>query len=237
MSETNNNGLIESDVGGKYDFSIRAVISEAWDKTSGAKWPINLAFIYYFLVIIGLALIIGVASAALSMGTGGLDTAMPSLLDIFLQIALTAIMLPMMMGITMMGIHRAVDRPINANSVFGYFSKTFNLFLTMILMYIMIIIGYILLILPGIYLTVAYYMALPLIVEKNMSPWQALETSRKAVSKRWFRMFFFFLAIGIITFISMIPLGIGLIWSVPLFMIAYGIIYRNMFGVEEAPAE
>lgn len=107
-----------------------------------------------------------------------------------------------------------------------------SLIITVIIMYIMLAIGFLLLVLPGIYLSVAYYMALPLVVEKNMSPWQALETSRKTVTHRWFRMFGFLIIMSILITLSMIPLGIGLIWSLPLFLIAYGIIYRNMFGLE-----
>ena len=99
-------------------------------------------------------------------------------------------------------------------------------------MYIMVLIGFLLLVIPGIYLMIAYYMAMPLVVEKGMSPWQALETSRKAVTHRWFSVFGFFIVIAIILVVSSIPLGLGLIWTLPMVMIAYGILYRNMFGVE-----
>lgn len=40
-----------------------------------------------------------------------------------------------------------------------------------------------------------------------------------------------FVVLSLIMFVSMIPLGIGLIWTIPMSMIAYGIIYRNMFGI------
>jgi uncharacterized membrane protein len=46
-------------------------------------------------------------------------------------------------------------------------------------------------------------------------------------------MFFFSIVISLIVMVSMIPLGIGLIWTLPMMMIAYGIIYRNMFGVRD----
>lgn len=225
-------GSIEKAINGDYTFSIRATLSEAWDKTSGAKWPIHLAFLYYFLVMLAIVIVGVIASVALTTAPAIGDPSDSFAMNLLVQIGINLIALPMMAGIIMMGIQRSVNAPINANSVFMYFSKMFNLFLTLIIMYIMITIGFILLILPGIYLAVAYYMALPLVVEKGMSPWQALETSRKAVSRRWFRIFGFFIVVSIIMAISIIPLGIGLIWSLPLFIIAYGIIYRNMFGVE-----
>jgi uncharacterized membrane protein len=58
-----------------------------------------------------------------------------------------------------------------------------------------------------------------------------MEISRKTVSKRWFTMFFFGIVMSLILIVSVIPLGIGLVWTLPMGMIAYGIIYRNMFGI------
>ncbi|MCB1616954.1 MAG: DUF975 family protein, partial [Pseudomonadales bacterium] len=132
----------------------------------------------------------------------------------------------------MMGLRRSVEAPVHAGLVIGFYHKTLPLFLTTLLMYLMIVIGFICLILPGIYLSIAYSMAMPLVAEKNLGPWEALETSRKAISKRWFTVFGLWLVLGIAVFISMIPLGIGLIWTMPMMMIAYGIVYRNMFGCE-----
>lgn len=234
MADDNKNS-IEKGLSGEYNFSIRAVIAEAWNKTNGAKWPIHLAFLYYFLVVFAIIVVLFIATAALSVGSE--SASIPVFLQLVLQIGINLILLPVMMGIIMMGIQRAGGREINASTAFGYFSKMISLFLTLVVMYIMLAIGFMLLILPGVYLSVAYYMALPLVVEKNMGPWQALEVSRKTVTHRWFRMFGFLIVMAVIITISMIPLGIGLIWSLPLFIIAYGIIYRNMFGIEAVTLE
>ncbi len=225
-----NMGSIEKGISGDYAFSIRAVLSEAWQKTNGAKWPIQLAFLYYFLVVLFLVSVIMIASMALMTvpidADPAIDSTTPIIMQLVFQIGINLVALPMMMGIVMIGIKRAVDAPVNANLVFAYFPKMFSLLITVILIYIMVIIGLVLLVLPGIYLMVAYYMALPLVVEKGLSPWQAMEVSRKTISRRWFRMLGFFIVASIIITISIIPLGIGLIWTLPLFIIAYGIIYR-----------
>ena len=237
QSNDSSYGSIEKAISGDYEFSVFGVISEAWDKTSGAKWPIHLAFLFYFLVTIAIVVVAVIAITALSIGAVATDSTMPLLMQIVLQIVMNLIMLPMIMGIVMMGIKRSVDSPISSSSVFAYFSRMFMLLLTIIIMYIMVAIGFFLLIIPGIYLMVAYYMALPLVVEKQMGPWQALETSRKTINHCWFRMVGFMIVLSVVLTISMIPLGIGLIWSLPLFIIAYGIVYRNMFGVEPMTLE
>ena len=88
-----------------------------------------------------------------------------------------------------------------------------------------------LLIIPGIYLSIAYMFTLPLIIEKNMDFWQAMETSRKAVSQHWFKLFFIGALMMFICLISAIPLGLGLIWTLPMFVALHGALYRRIFGI------
>lgn len=227
---TGDYGSVEQAIRGEYEFSIGAVLSEAWAKTSGSKWPIHLGFFYYFLVVIAVMVVIGLVMAGVMAVTE--EPAVMVLIQVVTQLGINLIAMPMIMGVVMMGIKRSVDAPISASMVFNNFSKMLPLFATIILMYIMMLIGFLLFVIPGIYLMIAYYMAMPLVVEKGLSPWQAMETSRKAITHRWFSVFGLFVVMMIILTISMIPLGLGMIWTLPMVMIAYGILYRNMFGVE-----
>jgi len=223
-------GSVEKAVAGDYEFSIGDVLKEGWQKTKGAKWPIHLAFFWYFLVVIAVAVLMQLAMVTIISKLP--DPNIIIAVSVGQQIVLNLIVLPIVMGIFLLGVKRSVNAPLESTSVFDYFSKTGTIFLTVLLVYVMVIIGFILLVLPGIYLSLAYFMALPLVVEKGLSPWQAMEVSRKAITKRWFSFFFFGLIIAVIMFVSMIPLGIGLIWTLPMMLICYGILYRNMFGVE-----
>ena len=234
-------GSIEKAIQGDYEFLIGAVISEAWVKTNGCKGVFNLSFFYYFLILIAIMIVMGIVTTELfSMGSMGDGMGVVSdsmsagmmLMQVLIQFGVNLVSLPLVMGLFMMAIKRSVDAPISADMIFKYFSKMIPLFVTMVLMYVLIIIGFFLLVLPGIYLMVAYYMAMPLVVEKGMSPWQALETSRKAITYRWFSVFGLFFIMFTIVAISAIPLGIGMIWTVPMMVIAFAILYRNIFGVE-----
>ena len=225
-----NYGSIDKALSGDYEFSIGSTISEAWAKTKGAKWPINIALSLYFLAFIGIFML--TTGATVMTADPTLEGGANPIVLIAMQIGQNLILLPIFMGIAIMGIKRSVDAPITSGSIFDYYSKMFPLLFTMILMYIMIFIGFILLILPGIYLAVAYYMAMPLVAEKGMGPWEALETSRKAVTHRWFSVFGLFFVLSLIMAVSMIPLGLGTIWTIPMMIVAFGILYRNMFGVE-----
>ncbi|ABC27749.1 predicted integral membrane protein [Hahella chejuensis KCTC 2396] len=222
-------GSLEDGVNGNYHFRVGELISEAWERTSGAKLTIILAGIVYFAVMFGVSLVMGFVIGIVGPDSGGAAV----VLAILNQVVVTAVSLPLGMGLFMLGLKRSVDAPLNVGEVFNYFHKALPLLLTAILMYVMLFIGFLLLVLPGIYLMFSYYLALPLVIEKNLSPWQALEASRKAVTKRWFAVFGLFLLLGLINFVAMIPLGIGLIWTIPMTMICYGALYRNVFGVED----
>jgi uncharacterized membrane protein len=101
-------------------------------------------------------------------------------------------------------------------------------------MSILVMLGFLLLVIPGIYLAVATFFALQLVADRQLGPWQAIKTSIKATTHNWFPIFLILLALSLIMAVSCIPLGIGLIWTLPLLFIAKGILYRNIFGVVES---
>jgi len=212
-----------------YDFSIGVVLSEAWEKTSGIKGSFWAAGAIFFVVVLILATVVGGGSALL-FGNG--ETGAGMLMPLIIQLVMMAVMYPFMAGIVMLGIERSVDLPLSYKSVFGYFSYTLPLLGVAVLMSILVAIGFILLIIPGIYLSLAYMFAVPLVVEKNLGIWEAMETSRKAVTSHWFKLFFLFLIMGILVMISAIPFGIGLIWTYPMMVVMLGILYRDIFGVD-----
>jgi uncharacterized membrane protein len=219
------NGNVNDALSGNYNLDIGEVFSEAWQKINGFKLKALGAFVVLysvlFLAMLGLTFILGVEPQAEQNPVVGL----------IIQLVATLIIYPMSAGILMMGIHQVSGKPVSIGMMFGYFDQTLRLFLLYVVMIIMIAIGFILLILPGIYLAVAYATALPLLIEKKMGVWEALETSRKALSKRWFTVFALFILLGILVALSALPLGIGLIWTIPLSVTVLGVVYKTIFGV------
>jgi len=203
------------------DWTIEGVLKEAWELISGFKATAWGALLIY----LGITIAVTIPFEFL-----GKDSAIIGFIG---QIIIGLVTYPIYAGITMLAIRRSVGAPTNAFMVFDFYSKIMPIFLLYVLMMILIMVGLVLLVLPGIYLMVAYSLAIPLLVEKNMRLWDALETSRKMVSKRWFSVFGIYLVLLVIIVISMLPLGIWLIWAFPLALVVPGIIYRNMFGVKQ----
>ncbi len=218
-------GSVKKAIAGDYQFKVFDVLGEAWDKTSGVKGSIWLAMVFYMLVAIGISFVV----VLLGMLIGADESPVMAITE---QLAVSIIGTPMLVGMFMIGLKRSVNAPKSGTLAFSYFHRLWPLFLAMVMIYVLVTLGLILLIIPGLYLAVAYYFSTALIVEKEMSPWQAMETSRKAITKRWFS----FLGLIIMTFLiniaGALALLIGLIWTIPMSMMAFAIVYRNMFGVE-----
>lgn len=235
---TDEYGSVERGVNGDYHFVIGEVVNEAWEKTKGVKGQILLALGLYILVYAAVAFASQVVFSALGLTAipepDGSNVGRVMGFNLLQNMVVTVSTMPMMLGVFILGLRRAVDAPLSVASIMRHYDKTVPLAITLVMMYVMCTIGFILFIVPGIYLSIAYYMAMPLVVEKGLGPWQALETSRKAVSKRWFAVFGLCMLIGLINMLGMLAFGVGLVWTVPFTAIAFGILYRNMFGFEAA---
>jgi uncharacterized membrane protein len=219
------NGNLNDALVGNYTLDIGGVFSEAWQKTKGFKLKAWGAFIITYAIVIlamvGLMLLLGVK----------FGDKQNHLANFGIQLVIILIIYPLFAGAMMMAIHQVSGKPVSIAMLFGYFDQTPRLFLLYIVTTLMTIIGFVLLILPGIYLAIAYTMAMPLLIEKKMGIWEALETSRKALGKRWFTVFALFILMGILVAVSALPLGIGLIWTIPFSMLVMGVMYKTIFGV------
>lgn len=212
-------GSLEDALAGRYDFDIGQVMSEAWSLTRGMKasfW--GAAFIVYAIFFV-LALV-----AASVAGKSGLMQFIPS-------IVLGTVGPVLFIGLIMMGVRRAAGLPISFATAFSCLDRAVTVFLASLLTTLLTYIGFFLIIIPGIYLAIAYCMTMPLIADRRLTPWQAIETSRKAVTKRWFQYFLLVLVVGLVVFASALPLGIGVIWTAPWAINVVGVVYRRTFGV------
>jgi hypothetical protein len=224
-------GTLQDGIDGNYDFEIMEVLKEAWHKTYGVKWILIAAALIVLLISGTVGFVLTFIMSLFGLGE---ESIVGTLLS---QLILMVVIFPFLAGIMMIGVRRSVELPVSFSMVFGYFGYVVPIIIAALLISILTTIGFILLILPGIYLSMAYFLAIPLIVEKKLGAWEAMEASRKAITHHWFKVFFTYFLMSILYVISIIPLGIGLIWTMPMMVNIGGILYRTIFGVEEALQE
>jgi uncharacterized membrane protein len=91
-------------------------------------------------------------------------------------------------------------------------------------------------ILPGIYLFVAWCLALTLVIDKRLQFWDAMEVSRKVVSKHWWTFFGLILLWCLINIGGVLLCVIGLFLTWPWTCIAMVYAYEDIFGTAKAAA-
>lgn len=226
-------GSLESGRAGNYPLSIGDVISEAWKRIDGKKGTIWTALAMYMVVLFLISLVLGLVFGTPPPPPEGMaDSTSPG--ELIQQLVVALLVTPIWVGIVFLGVAIASDRPAKPASIFSWYDRMVKLFITYFLMWLMIVLGTLLLVLPGLYLAVAYQMALPLVADKGLGPWEAMETSRKALTHKWFTFFGLWIVAGLATVASMVLLGIPLIWVLPTTVVGLGIVYRNIFGAEDA---
>jgi len=207
-----------------YDFDIMDMIKVGWERIDGVKGQFVAGFAIYMTAAIIVQMILG-----LIFPQGTAEN--PNLLNQqIVGILSYPVVMPILAGIIMMAIHHSRGEEVSFKSVFNYYHLVGKLALAGVLIYILTIVGFLLFILPGIYVSVAYAFTIPLIVDKNMNVWAAMEYSRKTVTKHWFKVAGLMGLLTIIMVISAIPLGVGLVWTLPLmFVTLYGLLYPMIF--------
>ncbi len=94
-------------------------------------------------------------------------------------------------GVYLVFLNRIRGRPASVGEVFAGFSVGFaQLMLAGFLTKLLTIIGLACcLVLPGLYLWVAWVFSVPLVADRRLEFWSAMELSRKVVTRVWFEMF------------------------------------------------
>src|SRR6185503_513882 len=90
--------------------------------------------------------------------------------------------------------------------------------------------GFICFILPGIYFLIAWTFALPLIADKQLDFWSAMELSRKVVTKHWWKFLGFTLVCMLLSFAGAIVLFVGLLIMLPWVFAAQMYAYEDILG-------
>ncbi len=95
---------------------------------------------------------------------------------------------------------------------------------------LLICIGMLLCLLPGIYLAVGYTFALPLVIDKKLDFWAAMEVSRRLVHKRWWAIFGLLIVLFLINMVGILACLVGWIVTAPISIAAVMYAYEDLFG-------
>lgn len=80
----------------------------------------------------------------------------------------------------------------------------------------------------GVFLSLRLWLTSAFVLMNKANPWLAVKLSFHATRSNVFRLIGLFILNGIILMVSAIPVGIGLIWTLPYVMINYGVVFRTL---------
>jgi len=99
-----------------------------------------------------------------------------------------------------------------------------------------IAVAVVVMIVPVLYLTVSYLFALPLVAERRLGFWEAMETSRKVVGKHWWGWLGFVILVWLLgALLGALACGVGLIFTLPLASAVFVAAYDDVFGARRGP--
>lgn len=235
----------------QYILPVGETLSTAWQKVKGLKATFWGAFAIIVLITIGFGILFAIADAFLP--------SIKPVIKIIDQILISLLQI----GTLYIGINRAYDLPVSFKQMFR--SLQGNIALSLILTYILQVLILLPVILIGFGVVIAYHqdvagsgilswiliplcailaiylvlrmlLAYGFVLEKGVGPVTAIKSSFAATRKNFWHIFGLFLLQNLIVIISIIPLGLGLIWTMPLVINIYGEMYRYLSRNVNLPA-
>jgi uncharacterized membrane protein len=90
-----------------------------------------------------------------------------------------------------------------------------------------------LLLIPLLYLSICYSLAPLLVVDRRLGAWQAMETSRKLIHKKWLSWFGLMFLLGLIQLAGVFACGLGVLISIPISFCAMAAAYEDVVGLSQ----
>jgi predicted Ser/Thr protein kinase len=222
----NTEALVQEVLAREYTLNIRSCLRRGWALVRSHFWPIVgiSALIWVLLAVAHSAGIVITSNHDRTNGGG-------SLLGLLVSG-------PLMGGLYFYFLNRIRGQPVTVETAFAGFSNRFlHLFLGSFVSFLLTVLGFFCLVLPGIYLWVAWTFTLPLIVDRRLDFWSAMELSRKMVTRHWWKLFGFVLVLALLHLAGFLAFCLGIFIAAPIAMASLMYAYEDIFGAAGRMAE
>ncbi len=140
-------------------------------------------------------------------------------------------------GLYLLFLKRIRGQAATIGDAFAGFSLAFvQLMLAQIVLALLSGLGFLLCILPGIYLMIAWTFTLPLVIDKKLEFWPAMELSRKVVTHHWWTVFGLVIVAGLVAVAGVLGCLVGIFVTMPICIAALMYAYEDIFGAP-SPAQ
>jgi hypothetical protein len=216
-----------------YELDIGNCISRGWELVKNNFWPAVGTTTLVLLIIAAINQIFGLFTHSTINSMMVQHQFSPG--GIFIVVLVTIISAPVYTIFTA-GLFKYYlkmirgENPGIGDAFSGFVPHLGQLILLSLAQIILVLVGYILCVIPGIYLAVAWYFSIPLVIDKGLGFWEAMELSRKMVNKHWFLVFAFLLVYGLLAMAGIIACCIGILVTMPIGIAALMYAYETIFS-------
>lgn len=220
-----------------YSLDIGECVTKGWDIVKANFWPVIGVTFLSSVVMQGINQLIGLISRPSFNNMIETHQFSPAVMALF--IGTTIIAMPIS-TIFMGGLYRYYLKLVRGqeatvSDAFSGFTDGFTqLAILGFVQGPLIVVGCLFCIVPGIYLAVAWYFSIFLIVDRGMNFWSAMELSRKMVSKHWFMVFGVTLVLGLLAVVGIFACLVGIFVSMAVALVGLTIAYETIFGRKTA---
>jgi hypothetical protein len=145
---------------------------------------------------------------------------------------------PLIGGLFSYYLKRIRGQQAELGDAFSGFSANFlQLLLGFLVSSVLVTVGMMFCVLPGIYLGIAWQLTPVITADKGIGFWDAMEVSRKVLTRNWWGMFALALVCVLMNICGLICCIIGLFVTIPLTLIALAYVYEDLFGQSQVMAQ
>jgi hypothetical protein len=218
---------------GDYELDIGSCFSRSWELVKNNFWPTVGVSTLIFVIIAAFQQICGLFTSPIIQGMIREKQISPGgiLIVVLVSILSAPIYMVLMSGLMVYFLKLIRGEPASVGDAFSGFGPMIGqLVLLGLVTNVLALIGYALCIIPGLFLQVAWLFALPLVIDRRMNFWDAMELSRKMVCKHWFIVFAFLIVYGLVVLAGVIACCIGILVTIPIGLGAWMYAYETIFS-------
>lgn len=171
---------------------------------------------------------ISILTTLLLLGAGSLSMDDRGMQSFLFNLALSALLLVLRMGYTKIYLKINSGESVKFSDIFQEYNNFFPYLWVTILTFLATVGGLILLIVPGVLWGVRFSLAPIIVVDKKIGPVMAMKESYAMTKGIFWKLFGFWIVIGLINLGGMLALFIGLLVTVPLSTLATTHVYRSL---------
>lgn len=213
------------------------VIGEAWKlvQPSIGQWALAL------LIVGALVFVVNIISSIIQAPFSPRQGQSPGLM-FYMMLLVAQVIGAVIQGVALAALYRMAIANIRTgkadlNQMFGVTEVLAPVLVASILVYLATIVGFVLCIVPGIIAALGLTMTQPLIVDQKLAPVDAMKASWAGMKPHLGSLFVLGFVLGLLNFAGALACGVGLFVTVPIYVVAMALVYRDVFGAGGAPTQ